>query len=51
MARQTNIIWVIMLAGERAISLIEAQTPRSLETLVTRGMHTSPLQAKVKKNN
>ncbi|KAF7989702.1 hypothetical protein HCN44_008376 [Aphidius gifuensis] len=47
LVRQTNIIWIFMIAGERAISLIELQTPRSIETLVSRGMHTGPQHAKL----
>ncbi|XP_015124880.1 putative Dol-P-Glc:Glc(2)Man(9)GlcNAc(2)-PP-Dol alpha-1,2-glucosyltransferase [Diachasma alloeum] len=49
--RQTNIVWVILLAGERVLTLIEAQTPRSIETLVNRGLHTTPMHAKLLWNN
>ncbi|XP_011304882.1 putative Dol-P-Glc:Glc(2)Man(9)GlcNAc(2)-PP-Dol alpha-1,2-glucosyltransferase [Fopius arisanus] len=49
--RQTNIIWVILLAGERVLMLIEAQTPRSIETLMNRGLHTTPMHAKLLWNN
>lgn len=47
--RQTNVIWVATFAAERIVDLLEAQTPKSIGTLVSRNMHTTWMHAKVSK--
>ncbi|XP_034936246.1 putative Dol-P-Glc:Glc(2)Man(9)GlcNAc(2)-PP-Dol alpha-1,2-glucosyltransferase [Chelonus insularis] len=49
--RQTNIIWVTLLAGEIVLNLIEQQTPQSISTLNDRGIHGSPIHARLVWNN
>ncbi|KAK0091929.1 hypothetical protein PV326_002500 [Microctonus aethiopoides] len=51
LVRQTNIIWVVLLIGERVITIIEDQTPQSISALVSRGMYGSPIHAKLVWNN
>ncbi|XP_043281544.1 putative Dol-P-Glc:Glc(2)Man(9)GlcNAc(2)-PP-Dol alpha-1,2-glucosyltransferase [Venturia canescens] len=45
--RQTNVIWVGAFAAERIVDLLEAQTPKSISTLVSRNIHNTPMHAKL----
>ena len=47
--RQTNVIWVAVLAAEQAVDMLEAETPRSIEALVSRNLQNTPMHAKVSK--
>lgn len=47
LARQTNVIWLILLMGERVLSIIEAETPQSISALQDRGIHGTSIHARV----
>ncbi|XP_074095435.1 alpha-1,2-glucosyltransferase Alg10 isoform X3 [Cotesia typhae] len=46
LARQTNVIWLILLMGERVLSIIEAETPQSISALQDRGIHGTSIHAR-----
>ncbi|CAD6223011.1 GSCOCG00005349001-RA-CDS [Cotesia congregata] len=51
LARQTNIIWLILLMGERVLTIIEAETPQSISALQDRGIHGTSIHARLIWNN
>ncbi|XP_057323180.1 putative Dol-P-Glc:Glc(2)Man(9)GlcNAc(2)-PP-Dol alpha-1,2-glucosyltransferase [Microplitis mediator] len=51
LVRQTNVIWLILLIGERILTIIEAETPQSISALRDRGIYGTSIHARLIWNN